>query len=180
LVAELLLRRTTAAAVAKMYDGFINHYPDLKKLSEANESSLQSELKGIGYNVFRSKFIKSIASTMISSYGRIPGSLEELMSIRHIGLYTAGAIVSQGYNIPAPMVDSNVLRLLERLLGEKMNPIQAFHFMKKSLPKDHSRFNLGLIDLAMRVCQIRAPKCHDCPIRISCAYAHEVQSHQPR
>ncbi|AIC14306.1 HhH-GPD family protein [Nitrososphaera viennensis] len=170
LIAELLLRRTTAQAVQRVYDEFIETYPDLQHLSKASIGELEDRLKTLGYHRLRAILIREVVSEMLSKYKGIPDTLEELLSIKHIGLYTAAAIISLGYNKPLPMVDTNVLRILGRVYGRSMTQQQAFELLKGKLPVDSRRFNLSLLDFGALVCRYKNPLCHVCPLNDSCTY----------
>lgn len=170
LIAELLLRRTTAQAVQRVYDEFLETYPDLQHLSNASVGELEDRLRTLGYHRLRAMLIREAISEMLSKYKGVPDTIEELLSIKHIGLYTAAAIISLGYNKPLPMVDTNVLRILGRIYGRSMTQQQAFELLKGKLPVDSRRFNLSLLDFGALVCRYKNPLCHVCPLNGSCAY----------
>jgi len=170
LIAEILLRRTTASAATKVYDSFIQKYPDLLTLSKSSDLVLASELKGLGYNIVRSKILKEVTESLLSKYENIPSDLDNLISIKHIGLYIAAAIISLGYNSPFPMVDSNVIRIMSRFYGKEFSQKECFHELKSLLPADFKMFNLTLLDFGALVCRPRYPLCSVCPIRKKCEF----------
>ena len=170
LIAEILLRRTTASAADRVYKNFIEKYPDLKTLSEASEMVLASEIKGLGYNIIRSKILKEVSESLLSRYEYIPDDLDNLISIKHIGLYIAAAILSLGYNSPLPMVDSNVIRIMSRFYGKKISQKECFRILESKLPTEFKTFNLILLDLGALICKPRYPLCHMCPIRKNCDF----------
>jgi A/G-specific adenine glycosylase len=170
LVAELLLRRTTASAVKRIYEPFIEKYPSLKQLSEADQAILKDDLKTIGYQQFRSSFFKDIASSLLLIFGSIPDSFEELLSVKQVGLYTAAAVSSLGYGLPLPMVDTNVIRILSRVYGKHFTQYEAFTLLKKILPKDFKKFNFALLDLGALICRYKNPLCSQCPLQHKCNY----------
>lgn len=172
LIAELLLRRTTAQAVQRVYNEFIDSYPDLQQLSNAIIGELEDRLRTLGYHRLRAALVREVASEMLSKYQGIPDTLEKLLSIKHIGLYTAAAIMSLGYNKPLPMVDTNVLRILGRVYGRSTTQQQAFELLNGKLPVDFRRFNLALLDFGALVCRYKDPLCHICPLNNLCTYYH--------
>jgi A/G-specific adenine glycosylase len=173
LIAEILLRRTTASAADRVYKNFIEKYPDLKTLSEASEMVLASEIKGLGYNIIRSKILKEVSESLLSRYKNIPDNLDHLISVKHIGLYIAAAILSLGYNSPLPMVDSNVIRIMSRFYGKKVSQKECFHILESKLPTEFKIFNLILLDLGALICKPRYPLCTVCPIRKNCDFGKE-------
>jgi A/G-specific adenine glycosylase len=92
-----------------------------------------------------------------------------------VGFYVAGAVLSFGYGRPAPVTDSNVMRLLGRLLGTKSNKYEDYvRIGWRLVPgEEHDYFNYGLIDLGALVCNYRGPKCNECPLRDLCVAYNE-------
>lgn len=170
LIAEILLRRTTAVAADRVYKKFIEKYPDLRTLSKASEMVLASEIKALGYNIIRSKILKEVSESLLSRYENIPDDLDNLISIKHIGLYIAAAILSLGYNSPLPMVDSNIIRIMSRFYGKKISQKGCFNILESKLPTEFKTFNLTLLDLGALICKPRYPLCSMCPIRKNCGF----------
>jgi len=174
IVAEFLLKRTTSTAVGRVYEDFLRRYPEIDRLAKADLAGLEGFLETIGYHKLRSKALKETAAYIIDKFGgRIPEDLDRLMSIPHVGPYTAGAILSLGYGKPAPMVDSNVERILKRAflmtlpkkaVLKKLRQVAAILVPKHS----HDTFNLALLDLGALVCTYRLPYCYRCPINRLC------------
>ena len=99
-MAEVLLRRTTATAVLRIYSSFMNDYGTIEKILEADEKQIAKALQPIGY---KSKELKSSKISQLISCqkldGSIPCSKESLLEIPHVGSYTAGAILSLGCTV---------------------------------------------------------------------------------
>jgi len=174
MVAEFLLKRTTSAAVTRVYDGFVAKYPGVRELAQADISELEDFLETIGYHRLRARALKETARHILENFGgQIPSTLEELRSIPNIGSYTAGAILSLGYDKRAPMVDSNVERVLKRLFSNclqgKISMGKLDKVARVLVPdEDHDLFNLALIDLGALVCRYRKPLCDECPLYRTC------------
>lgn len=168
------MRRTTATAVEKMYDEFIRKFPDLDTLCKTPEKNLESELKRLGYNKVRSKMLNEISNELLLKYGGIPDSMEYLLSIRHIGLYIASAILSLAYFKPFPMVDNNVIRILSRYYGKRFSQNECFDLLKQILPTEFQKFNLSLLDFGSKICKPQYPLCLSCPIKNGCKYAKNI------
>lgn len=157
-------------AADRVYKKFIEKYPDLRMLSKASEMVLASEIKALGYNIIRSKILKEVSESLLSRYENIPDDLDNLISIKHIGLYIAAAILSLGYNSPLPMVDSNIIRIMSRFYGKKISQKGCFHILESKLPTEFKTFNLTLLDLGALICKPRYPLCSMCPIRKNCDF----------
>jgi A/G-specific adenine glycosylase len=175
-IAELLLKRTTAKAASRVYEAFLKRYPTLESLSQAKEEELESILKPIGYNKLRSKELKAIGTFIVNNYGgKIPSDFSELMKIPFIGPYTAGAIMCFGFNFCAPMVDSNVERIISRVFtnsfSNKPSNKEVIKVISGIIPTDRYReFNLALLDLGALICTPQNPKCKQCPLQSVCDY----------
>jgi A/G-specific adenine glycosylase len=179
MVAEFLLKRTTSTAVSRVYEAFLERYPSVKELARADVRKLENLLETIGYYRLRARAMKETANYIVEKFdGEIPKDLEHLLSIPNIGPYTAGAILSLGYSQPAPMVDSNVERILKRIfkntLPEKGVLKRLQEVAEFMVPKDkHDIFNLALLDLGALICTYREPYCDKCAINLLCDTGRE-------
>jgi A/G-specific adenine glycosylase len=176
LITEVLLRRTTASAVSRIYEKFLELYPTIYDLAQANEERLEGLLSSIGYHKKRTKILKDIAVFVVEKYqGKIPRSTKDLLAIPHVGSYIAGAVRSFGYGISAPIVDSNVERIIKRVFfGSQQTDVSfrdILNIAKILLPKhDHQTYNYGLLDLGALICKYGSPRCSPCPLKPICDY----------
>lgn len=181
LVAEMLLRKTTAKQVEKMYSAFIKKYPTLKALSEANERGLAKILTPLGMEHRRAKlFIKFGTAVLEDFKGKIPSTEKELMKLPGVGLYATNAVLSFSHGRNVPMVDTNFIRLIERVFNftsskeRARNDNKIWEFAQELVPDGRSRdFNLAVLDFAAMVCKSRSPECETCPIVPICTYQKE-------
>lgn len=169
-IAEMLLKRTTATAVSKFYNDFLSQYPSITALSKANITNLESLLKRLGLQKIRAKTLYETSKYIADNYNSIiPDNKNELMKIPYIGPYSAGAILSMGYNIPAIMVDSNAIRFYSRLFGTTANIKIISRIAEEIMPyKEHSIYNLSVLDIGALICRNKNPKCTICPIKQFC------------
>lgn len=176
LVAEILLKRTTASAVSKIYQEFISRYPSIHELKNAKKYELQTLLKRIGYHKRRTEIFLQVAEHIFTKYsGKIPSSREKLLEIPNIGNYTANAILSLGYGIPAAMVDSNVIRIIKRLFANNLPQKFSLSIIQKianemAPKKNNESYNLALLDFGALVCRYGKPRCKDCPLIQTCDF----------
>jgi len=175
LVAELLLKRTTATAAAKVYEGFLSRFPSMQAVADAPLSSLEEALSRVGLQHQRAKGFKEAANYVVA-HGAIPGDHEALSRVPHVGPYSAAAITSFAYGVPAAVVDSNVERILKRVfrtaLPDKPNRALLEGLAWELLPlEEHRQFNWGLLDLGALVCRYVRPRCAGCPLRDVCDFA---------
>ena len=163
------------------YERFLKALPTVKDLAQADEDTLLKLWEGLGY-YNRVRNMQKAAQQIMADYGgEFPGTYEEILSLKGIGSYTAGAVSAFAYGIPKPAVDGNVLRVVSRILASTED------IMKQSVRKDiekkleevipadaASDFSQGLIELGAIVCLPNGePKCGECPARKLCR-AHRM------
>ena len=176
LVAELLLKRTTATAAARVYEGFLVKFPSLQDVASAPEGELVLALSGVGLQHQRAHAMKHLAEWLLSRHGgRIPRDLQGLLEVPGLGSYSATAILSFGYGVPIAILDANVERILSRVFGNTLPPRPSRTMLDEIaqmlLPKrGHREYNYGLLDLGRLVCRYVHPRCGECPLAPVCDY----------
>ncbi len=183
LVAELLLKRTTATAAARVYPTFIERYPDVRALSMADETELSAVLQPLGLSRQRAQVITELATVLHGRGGRIPKTVRALEGLPGLGAYAARAVMTFGFGIRTAVVDGNVERILRRVFGEAVAPDvtrkAVVELAGQLLPRSrHQAFNFALIDLGAEVCKPTKPRCHVCPLRKGCDYGMGRLPHQ--
>ena len=178
LVAEILLKRTTAASAARTYESFLRRYPNLQGLINTTESQLVEAFSPVGLHYQRASAVAKMARYLGEHHaGMLPCSLESLLRIPGLGHYSARAILSFGYGVPAAIVDGNVTRVLGRvfrtILPERVNQSLLQAFADRLLPNHlHREYNFAILDLGALVCRPSHPQCHACPLTSLCDYYH--------
>lgn len=128
------------------------------------------------------------AFQVIDQYGgQLPTTAEELKKIPGIGPYTSGAISSIAMGAVSPIVDGNVIRVLSRLRAIASDPKDkalvtlCWTLASKIVCPDHpGDFNQGLMELGATICNVKSPKCDQCPVRSIChAYGEVTSSQRP-
>lgn len=177
LVAEMMLRRTKADQVARVYERFISEYPTLESLAEAEEQELEKLLYPLGLS-WRIPSFRVVAREIKEKHGgRIPDSRDELKKLPGVGDYVAGAVLSLGYGQREWMVDTNVVRVLKRYFGittskEGRRDKGIIEIAKLYVSCDDPRAaNLAILDFAALICSPVNPKCEECPLKRSCKYS---------
>jgi A/G-specific adenine glycosylase len=175
LLSELLLKRTTAKAVAALFPTLIRKYPRLENLLDADVDELEKQVAVLGLRKQRREAFASVIRSVKEKYhGELPAEFAELLSIPHIGPYSAGAVMSFGLGLPAPLVDSNIERIFKRLFSQTFGKSQPdmpllLEIARKLIPTNqHARFNYGLLDLGAIVCRHDLPRCEICPLSTVC------------
>ncbi len=174
LVAEFLLQRTDADTVAPIYEAFLTQYPTLEKLAYAPVGDIAKLLQPLGL-FFRAERLSQTARIITEKYkGKVPESETKLLKLPGIGKYTARAILSQAFDRPAAVMDTNVARILERFFGIEGGRVKSrckilWNAADTIAPdKEVGRWNLILLDFGAIICTARNPKCSHCPLSARC------------
>ena len=182
LIAEVLLKRTTARAAARAYGPFIANFPDLESLRRASLSEVEQGLKEIGLYRQRARGLKEMAHYFTEQCGgHLPSDLASLLRAPHVGPYAARAVLSFGHRRAAAVVDSNVQRVFGRLFRDSLGPAPALQDVQAIadtvLPEDgHREFNWALLDLGATVCRYDRPRCSACPLERLCSHAGQQRA----
>ncbi len=170
-VSEIMLQQTRVEAVKPYFQRFTQALPTIQDLAECEEERLLKLWEGLGY-YNRVRNMQVAARTVMEEYqGRLPADYAELLKLKGIGHYTAGAIASIAYRIPVPAVDGNVLRVIARVSADDSDIMKQSvrtrveETLQKIMPKDEaSAFNQALMELGATVCVPNGePQCHRCP-----------------
>ena len=177
-ISEIMLQQTRIEAALPYYRRFLDAFPTVRALAEAEEGHLLKLWEGLGY-YSRARNLKRAAETVMRDHGgELPRSVEALRRLPGIGDYTAGAIASIAYGLPAPAVDGNVLRVLSRLTaderdvlreGVKREAAAALQEIYPTAPEDAAAMTEALMELGEVVCIPNGtPQCAACPLRELC------------
>lgn len=186
-ISEIMLQQTRVDTVIPYFNHFIEKFPNLKALAEAEEQEVLKAWEGLGY-YSRARNLQNAVREVVEDYrGTVPDNLEELGSLKGVGPYTRGAILSIAYDIPEPAVDGNVMRVLSRILRveddiSKQSTRKLFEELVRELicHDDPSSFNQGLMELGALVCTPKSPSCMLCPVQEHCrAYRDGVETTLP-
>ncbi|RPI90021.1 MAG: A/G-specific adenine glycosylase, partial [Planctomycetaceae bacterium] len=183
-----MLQQTTVVAVVPYFQRFLARFPTVADLATADQHDVLQLWEGLGY-YSRARNLHRAAQALVERHaGVFPRDAEQLQSLPGIGRYTAGAIASFAFDLPAPIVEANTLRLYCRLLGYEDDPRSAtgqrllWSFAEQVLPpKNPGEINQALMELGATVCTPVAPGCEECPLAELCvARARGLQVKIPR
>jgi len=171
LVCEIMLQQTQVDRVIPKYHEFLRRYPSVEALARASAREVRELWYPLGYNV-RPVRLRDIARTVVRRHGgRLPDSREELLRLKGIGPYTAGALLTFAHGKPSPILDTNVRRVLRRVFyRDRAVPDRVLWRRAGQLlpPRDGYDFNQALMDFGATVCTARRPRCGTCPMREFC------------
>lgn len=176
LIAEMLLRRTTSTAVARVFSRFINLYSSPQDLANTDVNEISEHLGTLGLQNTRARQLKETALRIIEEHnGRVPNNHKALLSLPGVGRYIAAAVMNFAFGVPLPMVDGNIVHFLKRAFNadlKGMNDEQAWSIMRElgGIRQD-KRLYWAIIDIVSVLCLRRRPRCGDCPLKNLCVYA---------
>jgi A/G-specific adenine glycosylase len=181
-VSEIMLQQTTVAAVIPYYKRWLETYPDIQSLSRAPLERVLKSWQGLGYYQ-RARNMHKAAEIITRDHGGLfPGDYGTLVSIPGFGPYTAAAVLSISFDLPFPVLDANVRRILMRLKGQKQqadpkHDKNLMAYLHPHLPKTNmGDFNQALMELGALICKARNPMCLLCPLLPQCtAFKHGDQ-----
>ena len=168
-VSEVMLQQTRMEVVVPYFERFLERFPTLAALAAATDRDVMATWSGLGY-YRRARMLREGAAAVMERFdGRIPSTVEELVTIPGIGRYTAGAIASIGFDARAPIVDGNVARVVSRVFGvDAMNEYWHYAELLAQRCRSPRALNQGLMEIGALVCKPRNPSCLLCPARDAC------------
>ena len=175
LVSELMLVQTTVAAVKPYYVRFLERFPTIQSLAEAEEDQVLKAWEGLGY-YRRVRQLHAAAQMIVRDHGRLfPRDPQAILALPGVGRYVAGAIRSFAFGEPAPIVEANTQRVLARWLAwdEDLKTTRSrdrlWGLAERLVPEvAPGAFNQAFMDLGATVCLPRAPLCLLCPVSADC------------
>ena len=174
-LSEIMLQQTRVAAVIAHYREFLRRFPAVEKLAAAREASVLAAWSGLGY-YRRARMLHAAAKIIAREHGgKFPPGEKALRELPGIGRYTAAAIASIAFDEPVAVVDGNVERVLQRLLGKRIAGKELWATANDLLDtKRPGDFNQAMMEFGAIVCTPRAPACLTCPVIELCATRGEL------
>lgn len=177
-LSEIILQQTRIAQGREYWERFMAQYPKVEDLAAASEDEVLRLWQGLGY-YSRARNLHAAAKQIVA-LGKFPDTLEDIKALKGVGDYTAAAIGSFAFDIPAAVVDGNVYRVLSRYFGidTPINSTQGkkeFAALAQSLipASDAAAYNQGMMDFGAIQCTPQSPKCLLCPLAETCVALRE-------
>ncbi|MBI2785856.1 MAG: A/G-specific adenine glycosylase [Legionella longbeachae] len=186
-ISEIMLQQTQVQTVIPYFDRFIQRFPNINVLAQANEDEVLSLWSGLGY-YSRARNLHQTAKIVAQLHqGLLPDNLKLLNELPGIGPSTSAAILSQAFNQPTAILDGNVKRVLTRYFRINGYPEQAevkkklWELADSCMPKENcADYTQAIMDLGATCCTAKKPNCPNCPLQQNCmAYRHQEQHLYP-
>ncbi len=187
-LSEIMLQQTQVATVVPYFERFIKSLPTIAKLAAAEEVQVLRLWEGLGY-YRRARQLHRAAGVIVAEHGgKFPRDFAAVIKLPGIGRYTAGAILSIAFDLPAPILEANTVRLFSRLwryegdTSSSQGQALLWSAAEALLPRRRpGEINQALMELGSQVCLPRGPLCEDCPLVDLCpTYFERLQDRIPR
>lgn len=186
-LSEIILQQTRVNQGLPYYQQFTDNFPSVQAFAEADENEILRLWQGLGYYSRARNMLKTAREVVKEHNGAFPTDFEALKKLKGIGDYTASAIASFAFKLPAPVVDGNVFRFLSRLLGidtdiSSGGARKSFtEIARQLMPSDQPDiFNQAIMEFGALQCKPVAPDCEGCPFSLICyANKHNLQTVLP-
>ena len=179
-IAEVMLQQTQLKVVLSYWDKWMEIFPSLDDLVQADEQDVLLLWQGLGYYSRARRIIQSskslrqfIGKNCINDPICWPMKIDQWMKLKGIGRSTAGSIISSAFDLPTPILDGNVKRILSRLFAidgqSSKNEKELWEFSSLLISTKSPRdFNQALMDLGAIICTPKKPSCSFCPLQSKC------------
>ena len=187
-LSEIILQQTQVKQGWEYWERFMRRWPTVSDLAAATEDEVLREWQGLGY-YSRARNLHAAARQIVER-GGFPNTIEGLRQLKGVGDYTAAAIGSIAFGLPAAVVDGNVYRVLSRHFGIETpinttagkkefgalaqsllpeSPLSSFPSPLSSFPSPlSSDYNQAIMDFGAIQCAPQSPRCEDCPLQETC------------
>lgn len=178
-ISEIMLQQTRTDTVSGYYTRFLNRFPNIAALAQADEQEVLKYWEGLGY-YSRARNLHKAAQIMQREYGgRFPTTYEGVRALPGVGDYTAAAVASIAYRLPYPAIDGNLTRVLARVhdvredVGRPSVKRLIHELGEREIDRERpGDWNQALMDLGATICVPGTPDCARCPLQAQCdAYA---------
>lgn len=184
-VSEIMLQQTQVTTVIPYFERFIDRFPAITELAEADIDEVLHLWTGLGYYA-RARNLHRAAQQICDQHsGEFPKDIEVAYQLPGIGRSTAHAILTFAFNHSLPILDGNVKRVLARhgrihgWPGDKKIEIQLWQLAERLTPVARTAdYNQAIMDLGALVCLRRRPMCSTCPVTATCLAAQHGEQHE--
>jgi A/G-specific adenine glycosylase len=176
---EILLQRTRADAVDKVYTPFFERFETPQDLRDASEKTIRETVRSLGFVNHRVRTLKEAVEMVCDGHdGEVPDSIEQLKQPWRVGDYTARAVCIFAHGDSLALVDTNFARVLGRFLGYDMpnqphkskEVYRIFDHLVPKIPDVARAYNFAILDLGALICVSGEPLCGECPVSGGCTY----------
>ncbi len=171
----MILQQTRVSQGLPYFHRFVERFPDVHTLANADQSEVLKVWEGLGYYSRARNLHEASKAVAFDNDGQFPKNYHEIIQLKGIGPYTAAAIASICFGEPTPVIDGNVYRVVSRLFGvsddisESKTRKVFLDILQELIPEENpGDFNQAMMELGATVCTPKSPKCEQCPLSLYC------------
>jgi A/G-specific adenine glycosylase len=188
LVSEVMLQQTPVSRVLPAHAAWLQRWPDPGSLAAASPADAVRQWDRLGYPRRAVRLHASAGLITTRFAGAVPASADELRSLPGVGVYTAAAVSSFAFGARNAVLDTNVRRVLARLVTGAAMPAPAPTAAERQLAERllpaagglAAQWSVGVMELGALVCTATRPRCGDCPLADECAWVRNGRPATPR
>ena len=183
LVSEIMLQQTTVKTVIPYFTKFIQRFPNIQSLAQADIEEVYRYWQGLGYYT-RARSLHKTAQTIVNDYhGEFPSDKEKIKKLKGIGQYTLSSFLALSFNQAETVIDGNVKRIICRLhhLTEPLDSLTSKieKLATRLTSKDHAAdYASAIMDLGATICTPKKPHCDKCPWQSACQSKNQTDLEQ--
>jgi len=174
-LSEMILQQTRVEQGISYYHKFLENFPDITALADADDKKVFKLWEGLGYYSRCQNMLETARRIQKEFDGVFPSNIETIRSLKGIGSYTAAAIASFAFHLPYPVIDGNVKRVLSRFFGIEL-PVDSKEGKKiietlaiQLIDRKHpAKYNQAIMDFGATICKPKNPECIYCPLNSRC------------
>ncbi len=171
LVAEVMLQQTQVARVVDRWERFLDRFPTVGAIADAPVAEVIEEWAGLGYNRRAVNLHRCARAVVADHGGRFPTELDDLLALPGVGPYTARAVRVFAFERDDAVLDTNVARILARVVGRPLGRAEAQRVADAAVPVGRGwLWNQALLDVGAGHCVARVPHCDGCPLASGCTW----------
>ena len=177
LVATILSAQCTDKKVNEVTPALFARFPTPEAMAAADPSDVERLIQPTGFFRQKAKSILSVAQDLAERFdGRVPATLEELVTLRGVGRKTANVVLGNAFDVPGLTVDTHMTRINRRLgLTRESDPVKIERDLMALLPeREWTLYSHRIIHHGRVCCDARRPRCETCPLRAECPWPASV------
>ena len=178
LIATILSAQCTDARVNIVTKDLFRKYKSAADWAKADIKQIESDIRSTGFFHNKAINIKGACNKIVEQYsGKVPGDMEELLTLPGVGRKTANCVLGDAFGIPGITCDTHVIRLSRRLgLSENTDAVKLEFDLAEIIPRANwTLFSHLLIHHGRNICKARKPDCPNCPIAKYCPAANNPE-----
>lgn len=183
LVATILSAQCTDKKVNEVTPELFRRFPSAEAMAGADPADVERLIRPTGFYRQKTKSLLSASRDIAERFGgEVPGTLEELTSLRGVARKTANVVLGEAFGVPGIVVDTHMRRINQRLgLTREEDPVKIERDLMELIPREQwTQYSHHVIHHGRRCCTARGPECERCPVRDDCPWPDRQKAGRAR